>query len=173
VANGAASLPIAWRLYLPQAWAEDAELRRKVKIPAQIALEQIRTAKIQGIAPGVVLADAGYGADGGFRTGLTDLDLTYVLGAQPTLSVWRPGEGQLPPKPWSGKGRPPSRSLRTDDHKRSRPRNSPDPTRTARPDLHRDHPPTSDRRPGQSPLTMSMLHPGDEHCSSGSQFVAQ
>ena len=80
VANGAASLPIAWRLYLPQAWAEDAELRRKVKIPAQIALEQIRTAKIQGIAPGVVLADAGYGADGGFRTGLTDLDLTYVLG---------------------------------------------------------------------------------------------
>ncbi len=114
VANAGASLPIAWRLYLPQAWAEDAELRRKAKIPAeiafqtkpQIALEQIRTAKTQGIAPGVVLADAGYGADGGFRAGLTELDLTYVVGVQPTLSVWRPGEGPLPPKPWSGKGRP-------------------------------------------------------------------
>ncbi len=125
VANAGASLPIAWRLYLPQAWAEDAELRRKAKIPAeiafqtkpQIALEQIRTAKTQGIAPGVVLADAGYGADGGFRAGLTELDLTYVVGVQPTLSVWRPGEGPLPPKPWSGKGRPPSRITRTSDHK--------------------------------------------------------
>ena len=121
-----ASLPIAWRLYLPQASAEDAELRRKAKIPAeiafqtkpQIALEQIRTAKTQGIAPGVVLADAGYGADGGFSAGLTELDLTYVVGVQPTLSVWRPGEGPLPPKPWSGRrAGPPSRITRTSDHK--------------------------------------------------------
>lgn len=125
VANEAASLPIAWRLYLPRAWAEDPELRRKARIPAeigfqtkpQIALEQIRTAKARGIAPGVVLADAGYGADGSFRAGLTQLGLAYVVGVQPTLSVWRPGEGPLPPKPWSGKGRPPSRLVRTGDHK--------------------------------------------------------
>ncbi|MER8684993.1 transposase, partial [Mesorhizobium sp. M1405] len=43
--------------------------------------------------------------------------LTYVVGVQPTLSVWRPGESPLPPKPWSGRGRPPSRVGRTDNHK--------------------------------------------------------
>ncbi|WP_352753013.1 hypothetical protein [Mesorhizobium sp. M0204] len=26
--------------------------------------------------------------------------MTYVVGVQPTLSVWRPGESPLPPKPW-------------------------------------------------------------------------
>lgn len=125
VANAAASLPIAWRLYLPQAWIEDPERRKKAKVPAeiafqtkpQIALEQIRTAKTLGIAPGVVLADAGYGADGGFRAGLTQLGLSYVVGVQPTLSVWRPGEGPSPAKPGSGKGRPRSRLVRTPGHK--------------------------------------------------------
>ena len=124
VANDAASLPIAWRLYLPQIWADDPQRCKKAKVPddvtfqtkPQIALDQIRTAKAQGIAPGVILADAGYGADGGFRAGVTQLDLAYVVGVQPTLSVWRAGEGPLPPKPWSGKGRPTSRLRRDADH---------------------------------------------------------
>jgi SRSO17 transposase len=124
VANDAVSLPIAYRLYLPQAWADDPERRKTAKVPddvtfqtkPQIALDQIRAAQVQGIAPGVILADAGYGADGGFRAGLTELDLTYVVGVQPTLSVWRPGESPLPPKPWSGKGRPTSRLRRDADH---------------------------------------------------------
>jgi SRSO17 transposase len=125
VANDAASLPIAYQLYLPQAWAEDPERRRKAKIPEpvgfqtkpQIALAQIAAAKAAGVAPGVVLADAGYGADGGFRAGLASLGLDYVAGVQPTLSVWRPGEAPLPPKPSSGRGRPPSRLGRHADHK--------------------------------------------------------
>jgi SRSO17 transposase len=124
VANDTASLPIAYRLYLPQAWADDPDRRKTAKVPAdlefqtkpQIALEQIKTAKAQGVAPGVILADAGYGADGSFRVGLTQLDLTYVVGVQPTLSVWRPGEGPLPPKPWTGKGRPTSRLRRDANH---------------------------------------------------------
>ncbi|TIS85232.1 IS701 family transposase, partial [Mesorhizobium sp.] len=99
IANDAASLPIAYQLYLPHIWAEDPEQRRKAKIPAeitfqtkpQIALAQIKTAKAEGVSAGVVLADAGYGADGGFRAGLSELDLSYVVGVQPTLSVWRPG----------------------------------------------------------------------------------
>jgi SRSO17 transposase len=40
-----------------------------------------------------------YGVD--FRTALTTLSLSYVLGVQSTLGVWPPGP--LPPKP--GKGR--------------------------------------------------------------------
>ena len=125
VANEAASLPIAYRLYLPQAWADDAERRGKAKVPQdvsfqtkpQIALDQIRDAKAQGVAPGVVLTDAGYGADGTFRAGVSALDLTYIVGVQPTLSVWRPGEEPLRPKPWSGKGRPPSLLRRDHGHK--------------------------------------------------------
>jgi SRSO17 transposase len=124
VANDVASLPIAWRLYLPEAWAEDAELRRKARIPPEIvfqtkpriALAQLRQAQAQGIAPGVVLADAGYGNDGGFRTGVSELGLAYAVGIQSSASVWRPGQGPLPPKPWSGQGRPPSRLRRDAEH---------------------------------------------------------
>lgn len=105
-------------------WADDPERRRKAKIPdcvafqtkPAIALDQIRAAQAAGVAPGVVLADAGYGADGAFRTGLSTLGLDYVVGVQPTLSVWRPGEEPLPPKPWRGKGRPTSLMRRSPEH---------------------------------------------------------
>ena len=40
------------------------------------------------------------------------------LGVQPTLSVWRPGEEPLPPKPWGGKGRPTSLMRRSPEHHR-------------------------------------------------------
>ena len=124
VANDAASLPIAWRLCLPQAWSDDPDRRLKAKIPnaivfqtrPQIALDQIRAARAENVPPGVILAGAGYGADGGFRAGLSEIGLACVVGVQPTLSAWRPGEGPLPPKPWSGKGRPASRMRRHLDH---------------------------------------------------------
>lgn len=95
IANAAASLPIAYRLYLPEAWADHPERRAKAKVPQeiafqtkpQIALDQIRAAQAAGVAPGVVLADAGYGVDGAFRAGLSALGLDYVVGVQSKLSV--------------------------------------------------------------------------------------
>lgn len=124
IANEGASLPVAWQLYLPEIWADDPERRAKAKIPdeilfqtkPQIALGQIRVALAAQTPVGIVLADAGYGADGAFRLAVTDLGLIYAVGVQPTLSVWRPGEGPLPPKTWSGKGRPPSLMQRSADH---------------------------------------------------------
>jgi len=124
VANHLSSLPIAYRLYLPESWANDAERREKAHVPEevefqtkpQIALSQIEAALKDDVAKGVVLADAGYGCDGVFRAGVTALGLTYAMGVQSTLSVWRPGEEPLPAKPWSGRGRPPSRVRRDDDH---------------------------------------------------------
>ena len=124
IANEGASLPVAWRLYLPESWANNSERREKAKIPdeivfqtkPQIALEQIRATLSTQTPAGVILADAGYGADGGFREGLTEQGLVYSVGVQPTLSVWRPGEGPLPPKAWNGKGRPPKLMRRTADH---------------------------------------------------------
>jgi SRSO17 transposase len=115
---------LRWSTYLPEIWADDSERPTKAKIPdeilfqtkPQIALEQIRAALARQTPVGVILADAGYGADGGFRRGLTELGLAYAVGVQATLSVWRPGEGPLSPKAWSGKGRPPKLMGRSADH---------------------------------------------------------
>ena len=125
IANEKASLPVAWRLYLPERWAQDPALRQQAKDPdsavfqtkPHIALDQIRAAAAAGTPTGVILADAGYGADGAFRAGVSELGLDYVVGVQPTLSVWRPGEAPLPPKAWSGTGRPPWLMRRSRDHK--------------------------------------------------------
>jgi len=124
VANDLASLPIGYRLYLPEPWARDALRRAKAGVPEdvvfrtkpEIALEQIDSALAAGVAPGVVLADAGYGIHTAFRTGITELGLGYVVGVQSSTSLWPPGAGPLPPKPWSGRGRPPSRVQRQPDH---------------------------------------------------------
>ena len=124
VANHAASLPVAYRLYLSEDWAADAERRAKAGVPAavsfqtkpEIALEQIRAALAAGIPKGVVLMDAGYGADTGLRTEITALGLAYVAGIRPNTSVWPPGTGPLPPKPWSGRGRPARRIRRDGEH---------------------------------------------------------
>jgi SRSO17 transposase len=124
VANGAASLPVAYRLYLPQDWAADPARRCKAGVPEgvafqtkpEIALHQIRAALDAQIPRGVVLMDAGYGADTALRTGVSALGLTYVAGVQPHTSVWT--RSNLPPqlKSWSGRGRPPSRLRRSPDH---------------------------------------------------------
>ena len=125
LANHAASLPVAWRLYLPQDWAGDPLRRARAGVPddvtfrtkPQIALEQIQAACAAGLPRGVVLMDAGYGADTQLREGITALDLRYVAGIQPHTSVWAPGTGPLPPKAWSGRGRPPTRIRRDADHR--------------------------------------------------------
>jgi SRSO17 transposase len=115
VANDHASLPIAFQLYLPESWASDMARRRKAGVPEevrfktkpQIALDQIRQALADAVPKGVVLADAGYGNDTAFRTGVSGLGLAYVVGVQGSTAVWAPGTAPQPAKPWSGQGRPP------------------------------------------------------------------
>src|SRR3954471_24448823 len=125
VANAHASLPIAYQLYLPKEWALDPERRIKAGVPdpiqfrtkPRIALAQIRAALMAGVSPAVVLADAGYGGETAFRTALTKMGLTYIVGIQATTSVWAPGTAPLPPQPWSGRGRPPTLLRRDAQHK--------------------------------------------------------
>ncbi len=45
IANDAASLPIAYELYLPHSWAEDPEQRKKAKIPAEITFRPSRRSR--------------------------------------------------------------------------------------------------------------------------------
>src|SRR5215212_2290876 len=110
LANHAASLPIAWRLYLPLEWMADTERRAAAGIPEtvgfltkpEIALEQIRAAYAAGLPRGVVLMDAGYGTNTWLREEIGALGLSYVAGIPPQSSVWPPGIAPLPPLPWSG-----------------------------------------------------------------------
>ena len=104
IANHHASLPAAYRLYLPKEWATDRTRRRKAGVPKEvtfktkpaIALEQLRWASAAGLPRGVVLMDAGYGADTDLRTNITALGLSYVAGIMPQTSVWAPGAGPQP-----------------------------------------------------------------------------
>lgn len=64
------------------------------------------------LAEGVVLGDAGYGDETAFRAGVGALGLRYVLGVRPGTTVWPRGQAPLPPAPWSGRGRPPTRLRR-------------------------------------------------------------
>jgi len=121
LANGHASLPVAYRLYLPQEWAGDRERLRKVGVPEdidfktkhEIALDQLRWACEAGLPRGVGLLDAGYGNSSELRADITALELTYVAGILSNTTVWAPGTGPLPAKTWSGRGRP-TKLLRRD-----------------------------------------------------------
>lgn len=124
LANEHASLPIDYRLYLPEGWADDPARRAMAGVPEgvafatkpAIALDQIRQAVADGVPRGVVVTDAGYGNDTGFREGVAALGLPYVAGIQGTTTLWAPGTGPLPAKPWTGRGRPPKRLRRDASH---------------------------------------------------------
>jgi SRSO17 transposase len=117
-----ASMPVAYRLYLPQSWVDDRERRKKTGVPdsipfqtkPEIALDQIRRARERGIPQGVVLADAGYGTDTGFRAELAKLQMAYVVGIQSSTTVWKPGEEPKPAPPRKGATGRPRKLLRRD-----------------------------------------------------------
>jgi SRSO17 transposase len=114
IANHSASLPVAYRLYLPKEWADDAARRKKASVPRdlsfktkpEIALDQIRWACEAGLPRGVALMDAAYGTDSRLRTGMTALGVSYVVGIQPKILVWPPGTGpRRKGKPLNNTGR--------------------------------------------------------------------
>ncbi len=99
IANHHASLPVRYRLYLPQDWAGDAARRRKAGVPAdivfktkpEIAIDQIHRAMEGGLQPGAVLADVGYGNNSLWRNEISALNLPYVVGVRADTTVWPPG----------------------------------------------------------------------------------
>jgi len=114
IANHAGSLPVAYRLYLPEAWTKDRARRNKVGVPKhikfmtkpQIALEQIGWACKAGLPRGVGLMDTAYGNDSRLRAGMTDLGVSYVAGILPNVLMWRSGAGpRRQGKPLNNTGR--------------------------------------------------------------------
>ena len=124
VTSETASMPVAFGLYLPEVWTKDRKRRKKTGVPdeiqfqtkPEIALAQIRRARERGIPQGIVLADAGYGNDTGFRTALTKMELGYVMGIMSTVTVWKPGRAPKPAPPYKGTGRPPRLLQRDQKH---------------------------------------------------------
>jgi len=106
IANHQGSLPIAYRLYLPQAWTDDRSRRTKAHVPSsvrfktkpQIALEQIRAAVAAKVSPGAVLMDASYGTNSALRRAITGLGLSYVAAIISTVKVRPVREGLPKPK---------------------------------------------------------------------------
>ena len=96
VADERASVPVAYRLYLPEAWAQDRRRRRAAGVPDpiefrpkwQIALEQIQQLRAEGVPAAPVVADAGYGVVTAFRDALTAQGLPYLVGISSETTVW-------------------------------------------------------------------------------------
>ena len=123
LATDANSLPLAYRLYLPQEWADDPKRCAAVGVPAsvdfltknQIAAAQIRAAVAAHVPRGVVLGDAAYGDDCALRDDLSEQGLIYALGIRPLTAVWW-GTHQPAPPPAAARGRPRVRVVRDAAH---------------------------------------------------------
>lgn len=119
-----ASCPLNWRLFLPRSWDEayadtpddraQARLRRaRAKIPdtirhqpkAELALEMIDELTDWGLAPPVIVADAGYGDNGLFRTALSTRGLPYIVQVKAATSMHTQDAAFGSPE-YSGRGRP-------------------------------------------------------------------
>jgi SRSO17 transposase len=92
------TVPLGWRLYLPQEWCDDLPRRRKAKIPdavgfetkAQLAASLVEEAVGWEIPTAPILADAGYGDDTAFRTRASEGGLEYVVAVSPNVRVFGP-----------------------------------------------------------------------------------
>ncbi len=92
----AASVPLNWRLFLPKEWGDRADERRvKAGVPKEtghrekwlLALDAVDEALGWGLAGRVVVADAGYGQNHGFRAGLAERGLDYVVAVRGDLNA--------------------------------------------------------------------------------------
>src|SRR3982751_4104395 len=121
----AASCPLTWRLFVPASWddacaatpeqaAAIAARRARAGIPADVrhhpkwrlALEMLDELAGEGLAPPVVVADAGYGTNADFRAGITARGSSYVVAVDGDLTAHR--EAAVPQlRPYSGRGRRP------------------------------------------------------------------
>src|SRR3990172_3941128 len=118
------SVPLAYRLYLPQEWAKDRQRREGAGVPKEIgfatkgelAWAQIEAALTAGIPRGPVLADAAYGDEAALRDRLSAHQLPYAVGIRPATAVWWDEHQPAPTPVKQGRGRPRTRVLRDETH---------------------------------------------------------
>lgn len=100
LANELMSVPAAYRLYLPESWANDRERRRVVGVPdevvfktkTQIALDEIDRLLADGVAKAPVVMDAGYGRSTELREEIAARGMQYVAAIREEMTVQLPGQ---------------------------------------------------------------------------------
>jgi SRSO17 transposase len=110
-----ASCPLSWRLFVPERWDDPAmaERRAACQLPErvrhrpkwQLVLDMVDELDQWGLRPPVLVADCGYGDAGGFRQGLDDRQLAYVVQVKADTSCY-PEQTRLERLPWTGRGQP-------------------------------------------------------------------
>jgi SRSO17 transposase len=96
--GGRGTLPLGWRLYLPEEWCDDLARRRKAKVPEelvfstkpQLAAELCERAAGWELPIAPIIADSAYGDDAGFRGRLAQLELEYVVAVRAETSLYGP-----------------------------------------------------------------------------------
>ena len=108
------TLPLGWRLYLPEEWCDDLPRRRKAKVPdgvgfrtkPQLAGDLCEQAAGWQLPVPPILADSAYGDDAGFRTSLAESGLEYVVAVRAKTSVYGPETSFAVPERNGDIGRP-------------------------------------------------------------------
>jgi SRSO17 transposase len=108
------TLPLGWRLYLPEEWCDDLERRQKAKIPESVVFETkprlaaglCEQAAGWELPAAPILADSAYGDDTAFRSDLHALGLEYVLAVRAETSVYGPETTFAVPQRNGTTGRP-------------------------------------------------------------------
>jgi SRSO17 transposase len=94
--DGWVAAPLGGRLFLPEQWAQDGERRTAAGVPKEIvfrtkpalALELLREALDDGVAPAPVLGDSLYGDSPEFRQGVRQLGLEFFLQVSAKHKAW-------------------------------------------------------------------------------------
>jgi SRSO17 transposase len=124
LANARGSVPLDYRLYLPKEWTDDRARCRSAGVPEQIqfrtkgelARDEVEAALSAALPRGVVLGDAAYGDETGFRDWLIEQQLDYVLAVRGHTSVWWGKHQPRQPPPAAERGRPRVRMMRDARH---------------------------------------------------------
>jgi SRSO17 transposase len=108
------TLPLGWRLYLPEEWCDELVRRRKAKVPDEVVFETkpqlagdlCEQAAGWQLPTAPVLADSAYGDDAAFRMRLAELELEYVVAVRADTSVYGPQTSFAVPPRDGTTGRP-------------------------------------------------------------------
>jgi SRSO17 transposase len=111
------TVPLGWALYLPEEWCEDADRRKKAKIPAdaafktkpELGVELVERAAGWDVPKAPVLGDQAYGDNTQLRERLHHAQREYVLSVGAETKVFAPGTTFTVPERAGATGRPPSR----------------------------------------------------------------
>lgn len=110
------ALLVDFRLFLPEAWAQDAARCAKAKVPeeqrvhrtkAELALALVETARARGLSYQWIGGDEIYGNNAELTAALEDAGETFLMDVAANLQVWsEKPQLQAPPPPSGRRGRP-------------------------------------------------------------------